>query len=145
MLASLPRVPSRILASSLFAPILREMPREADCISHKLMLRAGFIRQSAAGIYSLLPLAIRSFDKVCYLAPPLSCSLDPRRNSELTPSTVLARRRSRPSLMMRCYTLVASGWRSLCLLHPHYGRKQGDGKRETVSLCDCGIAVVCYL
>ena len=39
---------------------LREVPSDAETISHQLMLRAGMIQQLAAGIYSYLPLALRS-------------------------------------------------------------------------------------
>jgi prolyl-tRNA synthetase len=39
-----------------FLPILRETPKEAEIVSHRLMLRAGLVRQQAAGIYSWLPL-----------------------------------------------------------------------------------------
>lgn len=42
--------------SRYFLPILREAPREAEIVSHRLMLRAGMLRQQAAGIYSWLPL-----------------------------------------------------------------------------------------
>ena len=50
--------------SQLFLPTLREVPAEAEVISHVLLLRGGFIRQLAAGIYSYLPLAQRSFLKI---------------------------------------------------------------------------------
>jgi prolyl-tRNA synthetase len=43
--------------SQLFSQTLREAPAEADTASHQLLLRAGFIRQLAAGIFSYLPLA----------------------------------------------------------------------------------------
>ena len=42
--------------SRYFLPILRETPKEAEIVSHRLMLRAGMIRQEAAGIYAWLPL-----------------------------------------------------------------------------------------
>jgi prolyl-tRNA synthetase len=51
--------------SRYFLPILRETPKEADIVSHRLMLRAGMIRQEAAGIYAFLPLGLRVIDKVC--------------------------------------------------------------------------------
>ncbi|MCW2886897.1 MAG: proline--tRNA ligase [Streptosporangiaceae bacterium] len=50
--------------SQLYAPTLRENPAEADAVSHRLLLRAGFIRQLMAGHYSLLPLAVRVRAKV---------------------------------------------------------------------------------
>jgi len=50
--------------SRYFLPVLRETPKEAEIISHQLMLRAGMIRQSAAGIYSWLPLGLRVMDKI---------------------------------------------------------------------------------
>jgi prolyl-tRNA synthetase len=51
--------------SRYFLPILRETPKEAEIASHRLMLRAGMIRQEAAGIYSFLPLGFRVLAKVC--------------------------------------------------------------------------------
>src|SRR5664279_1850378 len=45
--------------SRYFLPILRETPKEAEIVSHRLMLRAGMVRQQAAGIYSWLPLGDR--------------------------------------------------------------------------------------
>src|SRR6185503_1860186 len=45
--------------SNLFIPTLREVPADAEVISHKLLVRAGYIRQLTAGVYSLLPLAQR--------------------------------------------------------------------------------------
>ena len=50
--------------SKLFMPTLREVPAEAEIVSHKLMLRAGLIRKLAAGIYSYLPLGLRYYKKV---------------------------------------------------------------------------------
>jgi len=51
--------------SRYFLPILREVPKEAEIASHRLMLRAGMIRQQAAGIYAFLPLGLRVLQKVC--------------------------------------------------------------------------------
>ncbi|RCL00112.1 MAG: prolyl-tRNA synthetase [Candidatus Tokpelaia sp. JSC189] len=51
--------------SNYFLPILKENPKEAEITSHRLMLRAGMIRQQAAGIYSWLPLGKKVLDKVC--------------------------------------------------------------------------------
>ncbi len=50
--------------STLFVPTLREVPAEAEVVSHKLLLRAGYIRQLAAGIYNYLHLAQRSLLKI---------------------------------------------------------------------------------
>ncbi|HUI97207.1 MAG TPA: proline--tRNA ligase [Xanthobacteraceae bacterium] len=50
--------------SRFFLPILRETPKEAEIASHRLMLRAGMIRQEAAGIYAWLPLGFRVLQKV---------------------------------------------------------------------------------
>jgi prolyl-tRNA synthetase len=50
--------------SRLFSQTLRENPSEAETASHQLLLRAGFIRQLASGIYAYLPLARRSLDKI---------------------------------------------------------------------------------
>ena len=49
---------------NLLVPTLREVPAEAEITSHKLMLRAGYIRKLAAGIYSYLPLGLKSLKKV---------------------------------------------------------------------------------
>jgi prolyl-tRNA synthetase len=53
-----------MLWSKLFIPTLRENPTEAEVVSHQLLLRAGYIRQLAAGIYSYLFLAQRSLLKI---------------------------------------------------------------------------------
>ncbi|MGZ8325396.1 MAG: proline--tRNA ligase, partial [Rhodoplanes sp.] len=53
--------------SRFFLPILRETPKEAEIMSHRLMLRAGLIRQEAAGIYAFLPLGYRVLQKVCQI------------------------------------------------------------------------------
>jgi prolyl-tRNA synthetase len=50
--------------SRYFLPILREAPREAEIVSHRLMLRAGMMRQEAAGIYAFLPLGLRVLKKI---------------------------------------------------------------------------------
>jgi prolyl-tRNA synthetase len=50
--------------SKLFIPTLRDVPADAEVASHKLLLRAGYIRQLGAGIYSILPLARRSLLKI---------------------------------------------------------------------------------
>ncbi len=50
--------------SAYFLPLLKENPSEAQIVSHRLMLRAGMIRQSSAGIYSWLPLGFRVLQKV---------------------------------------------------------------------------------
>src|SRR6187431_1476543 len=50
--------------SRYFMPILRETPKEAEIVSHRLMLRAGMMRQEAAGIYAFLPLGLRVLKKV---------------------------------------------------------------------------------
>ena len=51
--------------SRFFLPILKENPREAEIVSHRLMLRAGMLKQQAAGSFSWLPLGKRVLDKVC--------------------------------------------------------------------------------
>jgi len=50
--------------SRFFLPILREVPKEAEIASHRLMLRAGMLRQEAAGIYAFLPLGFRVLKKI---------------------------------------------------------------------------------
>ncbi len=50
--------------SQFFLPVLRETPKEAEIVSHQLMLRAGMVRQASAGIYSWLPLGFRVLKKI---------------------------------------------------------------------------------
>ncbi|WP_425087329.1 proline--tRNA ligase [Stappia sp.] len=50
--------------SRYFLPILKETPKEAEIVSHRLMLRAGLIRQEAAGIYAWLPMGLRVLRKI---------------------------------------------------------------------------------
>ena len=50
--------------SRYFLPISRETPKEAEIVSHRLMLRAGMMRQEAAGIYAFLPLGLRVLKKI---------------------------------------------------------------------------------
>src|SRR5487761_2803618 len=50
--------------SRYFLPSLRETPKEAEIASHRFMLRAGMIRQEAAGIYAFLPLGLRVLKKI---------------------------------------------------------------------------------
>jgi prolyl-tRNA synthetase len=53
-----------MLLSKLFIPITKDLPAEAKIKSHQLMLRAGMIKQSAAGIYSWLPLGFKIMKKI---------------------------------------------------------------------------------
>jgi prolyl-tRNA synthetase len=50
--------------SRYFLPVLKETPSEAQIVSHRLMLRAGMIRQEAAGIYAWLPIGLRVLRKI---------------------------------------------------------------------------------
>ncbi|EMB85899.1 proline--tRNA ligase [Streptococcus mutans] len=50
--------------SNMLIPTLREMPSDAQVISHALMVRSGYVRQVSAGIYSYLPLAHRVIEKI---------------------------------------------------------------------------------
>ncbi len=47
-----------------FLPVLKETPSEAQIVSHRLMLRAGMVRQQAAGIYSWLPLGLKVLRRI---------------------------------------------------------------------------------
>ena len=51
-------------ASQLFLPTLRDAPADAEAISHKLLVRGGFIRQVSAGLWTFLPLGWRVHRKV---------------------------------------------------------------------------------
>jgi prolyl-tRNA synthetase len=57
-------IPPAMQLSRYFLPILKETPKEAEIVSHRLMLRAGMIRQQAAGIYSWLPLGFRVLKRI---------------------------------------------------------------------------------
>ncbi len=50
--------------SQYFMPTLKEVPAEAQIVSHRLMLRAGMVRQASAGIYSWLPLGLRVLKRI---------------------------------------------------------------------------------
>ena len=53
-----------MLFSRMFIPTMKEEPKEAEVVSHRLMLRAGFIKRLSSGIYTWLPLGLRSLRKV---------------------------------------------------------------------------------
>lgn len=53
-----------MLASKILTPTLRDTPAEAEIISHQLLMRAGFIRRSAAGVYTILPMGYRVINKI---------------------------------------------------------------------------------
>ena len=53
-----------MLLSRYLLPVMKETPADAQIVSHQLMLRAGLIRQTAAGIYAWLPLGLRVLDKI---------------------------------------------------------------------------------
>jgi len=53
-----------MLFSKMFIPTMKEDPKEAEVISHRFMMRAGFIRRLASGIYTWLPLGLKSIKKV---------------------------------------------------------------------------------
>ena len=50
--------------SHYFLPVARETPADAQIVSHKLMLRAGLVRQTASGIYAWLPLGFRVLNRI---------------------------------------------------------------------------------
>jgi len=50
--------------SKYFLPTIKENPKEAEIVSHRLMLRAGMIRQASAGIYTWLPLGFKVLKKI---------------------------------------------------------------------------------
>lgn len=50
--------------SKVFIPTLRDVPNEAEVLSHKMLLRAGYIRQISSGVYSYLPLATRVIENI---------------------------------------------------------------------------------
>ncbi len=52
-------------ATALFMPTVKEDPADAEAVSHKLMIRGGFVRQFASGIYVMLPLGWRVMQRIC--------------------------------------------------------------------------------
>ena len=58
------RLSPAVRLSEYFMPTLKENPAEAEIQSHRLMLRAGMIRQSSSGIYSWLPTGFRVLKKI---------------------------------------------------------------------------------
>ena len=58
----LPRMITRL--STLFLRTLREDPADAEVPSHKLLVRAGYVRRAAPGVYSWLPLGLRALRKI---------------------------------------------------------------------------------
>ncbi len=54
-------------ASRLFLPTLRDVPKDAELVSHQLLLRGGFVRTVAAGVYSYLPLGWRVHEKIAQI------------------------------------------------------------------------------
>src|SRR6201982_2211050 len=76
--------------SRFFLPILKENPEEAEIVSHRLMLRAGMLRQEAVGIYAWLPLGFRVLKKIEQIvreeqdrAGALKRSVPPRQPADL--------------------------------------------------------------
>ena len=61
---TLPRNPRKMRLTRYFLPVLKETPAEAQIVSHRLMLRAGMIKQAAAGIYSWLPLGYKVLRRI---------------------------------------------------------------------------------
>jgi prolyl-tRNA synthetase len=53
--------------TKMFIPTMKEDPKDAEVLSHRLMLRAGFIRKLASGVYTWLPLGLKSLKKVEYI------------------------------------------------------------------------------
>src|SRR5258706_14391417 len=58
---------SGLKASQPFLPTLREVPSDAEVASHRLLLRGGFVRKLAAGVYSFLPLGLRVHTKIAQI------------------------------------------------------------------------------
>ena len=52
-------------ATAFFMPTVKEDPADAEAVSHKLMVRGGFVRQFASGIYIMLPLGWRVMQRIC--------------------------------------------------------------------------------
>ena len=62
--ASLQPHSSVMYASRFFISTLKEAPSDAEIVSHQLMLRAGFIKRLAGGIYTYMPMGLRTIRKV---------------------------------------------------------------------------------
>jgi hypothetical protein len=78
--------------SDYFLPILRDDPKEAEIVSHRLMLRAGTVRQSSAGIYSWLPLGHRVLRKIAQIVREEQDRSPPISGARVGVTTIMARR-----------------------------------------------------
>ena len=61
--------------SEFFIPTVKDVPSDAEIISHKLMIKAGMIKQSSAGIYSWLPLGLKVLKNILQKKPEIQIHL----------------------------------------------------------------------
>ena len=61
--------------SQFFIPTVKDVPSDAEIISHKLMIKAGMIKQSSAGIYSWLPLGLKVLKNILQKKPEIQIHL----------------------------------------------------------------------
>ena len=85
--------------SQLYAPTLRDDPADAEAVSHRLLVRGGFVRQLMAGHFSLLPLAVRVRSKI----------MDIVRESGLSTGAVYGRFRSKNDLLREAIVTASAG------------------------------------
>ena len=74
-----------MLLSKYFMPIIKDTPKDAQIISHRLMLRSGMIKQDSAGIYSWLPLGQRVLNKISNI---IKCEQDNSGAHEILMPTI---------------------------------------------------------
>lgn len=110
-----------MLFSKLFVPTLREVPSDAEAISHKLLLRAGFVRQLSAGLYIYLPLGVRVIERIYRI---IRQEMDAIGAQEVTmpvlhPAEIWQRTGRWDSIGEEMFRLKDRGGRDMCLGMTH--------------------------
>ena len=94
--------------SRAFLPVLKESPADAQIVSHKLMLRAGLVRQTAAGIYAWLPLGFRVLKKIEQIVREEQDRAGAHRNADADAAVGRPVARERPLRRLRARRCCAS-------------------------------------
>ena len=118
--------------TQLFLPTLKETPAEAQIVSHRLMLRAGMVRQSAAGIYTWLPMGLRVLQKIAQIVRE---EQDATGAQEVLMPTIqsadLWRKSGRYDDYAVCVPLSRIGRPTLPLHRRRRRRRVADGSRQS--------------
>ncbi len=105
--------------SRYFLPLIKENPTEAAIISHRLMLRAGMVRQVGSGIYNWLPLGLRVLKKIENIVRE---EMDRAGAVEILMPTMQPAELWHPAVMMitvrKCYASLTATTATCCLAQP---------------------------